>query len=99
MQEITAKVARVRPAARGMNEQDIRHLIHGTGGSPRRAKRAIKLGIAPMLADAYKAALDDGLAHVQAVARCNELWADLVPANEPAEPADAEPSDEAATVH
>lgn len=93
MQEITTKLAKITHLTRplGLTDDQARHLIHGTGGSPRRAKKAIALGIHEQLIDAYTAALEETGAHAKAVIACNAMWAELVPA---AEPADAEPESE-----
>src|SRR5690242_16068550 len=74
MQDIATKIARVRPVAKaaGLTADQMRHLIHGTGGSPRRAKRAIKAGIAEQLIETYQAALEDEGSHAGAVIKCNE---------------------------
>lgn len=81
MQTIEAKLAKIAAAltAAGLTRDQGRHLIHGTGGSPRRAKRAIRMGIAPMLIEAYDAALNETGAHAKAVIACNAMWNDLVP--------------------
>ena len=87
MQEITTKLAKITAITRsiGLTDDQARHLIHGTGGSPRRAKKAIRLGIHQQLIDAYSAALEETGAHATAVIACNAMWAELVPAAEPAE--------------
>lgn len=94
MQDIATKLSRVAAVAKaaGLTTDQTRHLIHGTGGSPRRAKRAIRLGIHEQLIDAYTAALAETGAHNTAVIACNKLWADLVPST----PADADEADEEA---
>lgn len=77
MQTITAKLARVISAApAGWTKDDCRHLIHGTGGSPRRARRLLKTNpmLAATLRDAYIAAIDNGKAHTQAVLACSEMY-------------------------
>lgn len=81
MQTIESKLSRVLPiaTAAGLSADQARHLIHGTGGSPRRAKRAIRLGIHGQLIEAYEAALEETGAHASALSACNGLWADLVP--------------------
>lgn len=96
MQDITTKLARIAAVtkAAGLSADQARHLIHGTGGSPRRAKRAILLGIHTALIDAYGAVLAESGAHATAVVACNKLWADLVPS--PAADADDEAQDAAA---
>jgi len=104
MQDIATKIARVRPVAvaAGLSVDQMRHLIHGTGGSPRRAKRAIKAGFAEVLADAYEAALQDEGSHAKAVAKCNAMWTDLMPGR-PTDDEDSEggatDADPQATVH
>lgn len=81
MQTIETKLAKIAAVAKaaGLTADQQRHLIHGTGGSPRRAKRAIRLGIHEQLIDAYNAALADNGSHAQATNACNQLWAQLVP--------------------
>lgn len=94
MQEIATKLARIATVAKaaGLTADQQRHLIHGTGGSPRRAKRAIRLGIHEQLIAAYAAALADEGSHVLATAACNKLWAELVPSA----PVDDEAEDDGA---
>jgi hypothetical protein len=89
MQTIADKSLAIRAVAHaaGIKGDAIRHLIHGCGGSPRRAKRAIKAGVAELLAETYKAALDSGLSHTQAVIRCNEVAAPLLAVRETTESA------------
>ena len=96
MQDITTKLSRVTAVAKaaGLTNDQTRHLIHGTGGSPRRAKRAIRLGIHDQLIAAYTAALSETGAHATAVIACNRLWAELVPSAPAAdEPADTDGAD------
>lgn len=95
MQTIAAKLSRLSPAAKALTLQQRRHLIHGCGGSPRRANKALRHGFAELLADAYAAALEAGAAHVKAVQQCDALWLDLVPRQADAEPADESGADEA----
>lgn len=85
MQTIESKLAKITSLSRslGLTDEQARHLIHGTGGSPRRAKRALRLGIHQQLIDAYTASLEETGAHATAVIACNKLWAELVPATEP----------------
>ena len=95
MQDIATKLSRVATAikAAGLTHDQARHLIHGTGGSPRRAKRAIRLGIHDQLIAAYSAALLDGGSHATATAACNKLWAELVPSAPAADPDDTDTPD------
>lgn len=90
MQTIATKLSRVAPIA-GFTKQQTRHLIHGCGGSPRRANKAARLGLHEVLSSAYAAAINDGLSHTQAVQRCDALWLELVPAAD-TKPADTEPA-------
>lgn len=94
MQTIAIKLSAVRSiaAAAGRADNELRSLIHGCGGSPRRAKRMLRSSpeVAKMLAEAYAAALLEGTHHVHAVKACNAMYLTLVPATK----ADAEPSDD-----
>lgn len=100
MQDIATKVARVSAVAKaaGLTVDATRHLIHGVGGSPRRAKRAIRYGVHQQFIDTYTGALHDGDAHVQAVAKCSTLWLATFPSTgaEPSED-DDDASDAAET--
>ncbi len=92
MQDIATKLIRIAAAAKaaGLTSDQARHLIHGTGGSPRRAKLAIRWGLHDQLIDAYTATLSDAGSHPTAVAACNRLWAELVPSADEAGDAAAE---------
>lgn len=98
MQTIDAKLSRIAAVikAAGLTADQARHLIHGTGGSPRRARRAIRLGIHMQLIDAYAAALAEGGSHTQAVIRCNALYLELVPSAPAAGPNDETDGDDGA---
>lgn len=89
MQTITEKLARVH-VIDGYTKADYRHLIHGCGGSPRRANKAAKHGLADMLRDCYVMALAEGDAHATATRKCNDLWLSLVPKADDAEGAEAQ---------
>lgn len=67
---IASKLAKVRRAApAGWTDDQLRHLIHGTGGSPRRAIRLLKADteIAAAFRDQYAAEIDANVHHVTAV--------------------------------
>lgn len=76
MQTIATKLAAVRKHAAGWNDHDLRCLIHGVGGSPRRARRVLKAdaALAKMLAEQYATAIESGTHHVHAVKACNESF-------------------------
>lgn len=97
MQTIETKLARIAAVAKaaGLTTDQQRHLIHGTGGSPRRAKRAIRLGIHEQLIAAYTAALATEGSHAIATNACNKLWAELVPSTPADENDDADEAAEA----
>lgn len=79
MQTIAHKLTVVSksPAAAGWSENELRALIHGTGGSPRRAKRLLKADPeqAKTLADAFAADIAAGTAFVNAVKAAAERFA------------------------
>lgn len=83
MKTIAVKLSAVKSAAAatGWESNDLRALIHGCGGSPKRAIRLLKHspGVARMLAEAYAAALAEGMHHVHAVKACNEMFLSIVP--------------------
>lgn len=79
MQAISHKLSRVMSAAPAdWSRDDVRHLIHGVGGSPRRARRLLKaddgLAQALELRDAYIADIGNGVPHTNAVANANGRW-------------------------
>lgn len=86
MQTITTKLAAVKScaAAAGWADNELRSLIHGVGGSPRRAKRVLKANptLAKSLADAYAAAIKAGTPHITAVKAAAQQFAKLVPSTE-----------------
>jgi hypothetical protein len=98
MQTLTQKLSRITTKPAGWTQQDLRHLIHGCGGSPRRANKAIRLDFAETLRDAYKAALGDGSAHATATQQCDDLWATLTatPDTEATEETDPHAAEDAA---
>lgn len=82
MQEISTKVAKViRHAPEGWTRDDVRHLIHGVGGSPRRAKRLLKNpgddghAVAIELRDAFAKDATSGVPYVTALKAANERYA------------------------
>jgi len=98
MQDIASKFAKVRPhAPESWSDADVRHLIHGVGGSPRRAKRLLKLDLdtAIELRDAYAKDFESGVHHTKAViAAAHRYAAAFVNDTESEEPADEEPEAE-----
>lgn len=78
MQTITTKLSAVRPFAADWSDNDIRALIHGTGGSPRRAKRLLKSDPqgALKLAKAFAKDIKAGTAFVTAVKAAAERFAE-----------------------
>lgn len=79
MQTIDTKLAKIRGAApEGWTDDALRHLIHGTGGSPRRAKRLLARadGSAELFAGKYRDAVAAGLPHSACVMAGNKLWAE-----------------------
>lgn len=93
MQTIATKLAAVKSiaAAEGWADNELRALIHGCGGSPRRAKRILRAdqAVAKVLSESYANAIAEGMHHVHAVAACNQQFAEMFPRA-------AEPSDEEA---
>lgn len=81
MQTIATKLTAVRsiPAAQGWSDNELRSLIHGTGGSPRRAKRLLRAdpALAKLLAEQYAAAIESGTHHIHAVKACAEQFAEM----------------------
>lgn len=73
---ITLKLARVRAMAQaaGLDDAQTKALIFGCGGSPRRAKRALRYGLADFFASLYAAAYDETGYHSTARAMCNREW-------------------------
>ena len=74
-------IVRTAKAAAGWTDDALRHLIHGTGGSPRRAKRLLNSdpALATMLAEQYRIAVEEGHAHVSAVKLCAEQYRAVFP--------------------
>lgn len=92
MQTIATKLAAVKssPAAAGWSDNELRSLIHGCGGSPRRAKRMLRNSpdVAKMLAEGYAAAIAEGTHHIHAVKACNSMFLALMGATGTAPAAD-----------
>lgn len=97
MQTIESKLARIAAviAAAGLTSDQGRHLIHGCGGSPRRARRAIRMGVHQQLLDTYGAALLDAGSHVTATHQCNALSIELLGLQRAGGTGDEETDDEA----
>ncbi|CAB4158742.1 hypothetical protein UFOVP707_22 [uncultured Caudovirales phage] len=89
MQTIADKTARIIRAAKaaGLTADQARHLIHATGGSPRRARRILRQdpALATMLADTFKAAVTEGTPFVTAVRQANAAYLASMPATEGAD--------------
>lgn len=69
MKTIATKIAALRPFAAGIADDALRHIIHGVGGSPRRAKRLLRSdpNSALGLGEDYVADITAGVPHVTAV--------------------------------
>lgn len=79
MQDIATKLARVRPARpEGWTDDDLRRLIHGVGGSPRRAACLLRSDVerAAHFRDAYSADIKEGMSHSAAVVKANDRYAE-----------------------
>lgn len=78
MLTIEAKLAKVLPTAiaAGFTESETRHLIHGTGGSPRRAKRLLKTDIetARAMAQAFREGIEAGIPFRTLLAQAQAAW-------------------------
>lgn len=95
MKTIDQKLTIVRTvaAAAEISADDLRALIHGCGGSPRRAKRVLRQdpALAKLLAEQYRTAIEAGEHHVHAVKACSEQFRAMF--GIAAESADAESAD------
>lgn len=91
---IATKLSRISSAlkAAGWTEKQGRHLIHGTGGSPRRARRLLKdnIELAVALRDAYAKGIADGVPHSKLMPLCNELYRREMARIAPADDADSD---------
>jgi hypothetical protein len=97
MQLIATKLSAVRPAAEGWTDNELRSLIHGCGGSPRRAKRALRselevegLSLAGFLQSQFDADIAAGTHFIHATRNANQRWAALFPSTEAPEGGEGE---------
>jgi hypothetical protein len=97
MQTIEAKLAKVLPAAHaaGFTEAEARHLIHATGGSPRRAKRILRNdpAMARAMATAFREGLEAGVPFASLLQQARAAWPSLT---EPTEAPEGGEGDDAA---
>jgi hypothetical protein len=97
MQTIATKLTAVRPFAAGFTDNELRSLIHGTGGSPRRAKRLLKTSLvaAKELATKFADDIREGTPFVTAVQAANARYAEIIGAGTEDDDAVAKPSPKA----
>jgi hypothetical protein len=97
MQTIQQKLAKVLPTARaaGFTEDEARHLIHATGGSPRRAKRLMRTDpdTARAMAQAFREGLEAGEPFASLLQQARAAWPSLT---EPTEAPEGGEGDDAA---
>lgn len=94
MKTIEQKLASIKStaAAVGFDLDLARHLIHATGGSPRRARRLLRsdIALATSLATGFRDAVTSGTPFRSALATAQAEWATLFPTPEAPEGGEGE---------